>query len=169
MNSNDIERLTQPDSLASLEFLVRVAIKSHYGLHERQLNRLMKLAAKSPGPIGETLVLLCERRLDNVLMLAGLTGSRSEAKQAVHHGHICVNEQCVKVPAYLVAPGDRVTAPRRKAIQTRFHKLNADRVNLADWLTLDPENCAIVVARLPTLDEATLPVDLQKLKHLFTA
>jgi small subunit ribosomal protein S4 len=169
MNSNDIERLTQPDSVASLEFLVRVAIKSHYGLHERQLNRMLKLATKSSGPVGESLVLLCERRLDNVLMLAGLTRSRAEAKQAIHHGHIVVNEQSIAVPAYLVAAGDRVTVPRRRTIQSRFQKLPPDCMIPANWLTLEPENFTIAVARVPTLDEATLPVDLQKLKSLFLA
>ena len=43
------------------------------------------------GRAGENLLILLERRLDNVVFRMGFATSRAEARQLVRHGHFLVN------------------------------------------------------------------------------
>ena len=60
------------------------------------------------GKTGENLLILVERRLDNVVYRMGFAMTRREARQLVNHGHFTVNGQRVDIPSYLVKPGDVV-------------------------------------------------------------
>ena len=46
-------------------------IKHYYGLGERQLRRYFDKASRSKGNTAELLLMLCERRLDNVSAVSG--------------------------------------------------------------------------------------------------
>ncbi|MFO0946339.1 MAG: 30S ribosomal protein S4 [Planctomycetota bacterium] len=46
-------------------------IKHYYGLGERQLRRYYERASRMAGNTGENMLLICERRLDNVVRRAG--------------------------------------------------------------------------------------------------
>lgn len=56
-------------------------IKYYYGLRDRQLYRYLDIAKRTAGNTGATLLVLCERRLDNVVRRAGLTLTRPQARQ----------------------------------------------------------------------------------------
>ena len=60
-------------------------VKHYYGLGERQLRRYFNKATRMQGNTGEQLLLICERRLDNVIRRAGLTKTRPQARQGVAH------------------------------------------------------------------------------------
>ncbi len=47
-------------------FAEKQKMKHYYGIREAQLRRYFDLARKTKGNTGQTLMLLCERRLDNV-------------------------------------------------------------------------------------------------------
>jgi small subunit ribosomal protein S4 len=80
-----------------------------YGLLEKQFRRTFAEAARSRGITGETLLVLLERRLDNVTYRLGFAGSRAEARTLVRHGHIIVNGKKVNIPSYTVRVGDVVS------------------------------------------------------------
>ena len=53
-------------------------IKYYYGLGERQLRRYFDDAVRKKGNTGETLLLMCERRLDNIIRRIGLSKTRPQ-------------------------------------------------------------------------------------------
>ncbi len=57
------------------------------------------------GRTGENLLMLLERRLDNVVYRLGFATSRAEARQLVRHGHFPVNGKKAQTPSILVKPG----------------------------------------------------------------
>ena len=62
--------------------------KRYYGVLEKQFRRYFEMAQKSSGNTGENLLVLLERRLDNVLTICGFAASRAQARQMVGHGHV---------------------------------------------------------------------------------
>ena len=79
-------------------------IKHYYGLGERQLRRYFEIASKRTGNTGESMLLICERRLDNVVRRSGFASTRPQARQGITHCHFQVNGVTVNKPSYLVRP-----------------------------------------------------------------
>lgn len=77
-----------------------------YDVLERQFRNYYKRAARMPGVVGDNLLGLLERRLDNVVFRLGFAVSRRQARQIVNHGHVQVNQAKVDIPSYVVRPGD---------------------------------------------------------------
>ncbi len=107
------------------EFAIRLRekqkVKRIYGLVEKQFAHYFELAERMPGITGENLLVLLERRLDNVVYRLGFSSSLAQARQLVRHGHIEVNGRAVTIPSYLlevnqtVSIGDRARAAARRA------------------------------------------------------
>ena len=84
-----------------------------YDVLERQFRNYYKRAARMPGVVGDNLLSLLERRLDNVVFRLGFAVSRRQARQIVNHGHVQVNGVKVDIPSYLVESGDVVEIRER--------------------------------------------------------
>lgn len=80
--------------------------KRYYGILEKQFHTYFVMASKKSGVTGENLLVLLERRLDNVVYRLGLGSSRAEARQLVLHGHFTVNGKRVNIPSFLVSAND---------------------------------------------------------------
>jgi len=85
------------------------ALKRTYGLLERQFHNIFEKALGLPGKTGDNLIILLERRLDNVVYRLHFATSRAQARQLVNHGHIAVNGKRVNIASYLVKPGDVIS------------------------------------------------------------
>lgn len=126
-----------------------------YGVLERQFRRFFAEAERLPGITGENLLVLLERRLDNVIYRLGLAVSRSQARQLVRHGHFLVNGRKTNIPSFLAKPGD-VIEWRQGSQQTEYYKELAQVVNditVPNWLSLDKEKLVGRVISLPTRDD----------------
>ncbi|MDA0659407.1 MAG: 30S ribosomal protein S4 [Planctomycetota bacterium] len=135
-------------------------IKHYYGLGERQLRRLFDKAGRTKGNTGQQLLLLCERRLDNVVRRAGFTNTRSQARQGVVHGHFQVNGIKVNKPSYLLRPGDVITVRPRKNLQLNYQGHFQERpAESLDWLAVDAETLRATMQGLPGPSDISLPVD----------
>jgi small subunit ribosomal protein S4 len=99
-------------------------LKRFYGLFERQFRRYFELASRSKENTGEVLLVLMERRLDNVVHRLGFAPNRASARQMVGHGHVQVNGRACNIPSLLLKAGDRVT------IKNRPRSLTLVRLNL---------------------------------------
>lgn len=144
-----------------LALMEKQKIKHYYGLGERQLRRFYGSVARKRGNTGEQLLLMCERRLDNVVRRLGLARTRPQARQGVTHGHFLVNGRKVTKPSYLLRPGD-VIAVRRKEKLTNYYRgvLETTSSEPVDWLSLDAENLSGVVQGSPGPQDVSLPVDV---------
>ncbi len=89
-------------------------IKHFYGLGERQLRRYFETVSRKTGNTGQQLLMLCERRLDNVVRRAGFTRTRPQARQGIAHGHFQVNGVKVTKPSFVLRPGDVITVRRAR-------------------------------------------------------
>src|SRR5205814_4617425 len=88
-------------------------LKRFYGIFERQFRRYFELASRSKENTGEVLLVLMERRLDNVVHRLGFAPNRASARQLVSHGHVQVNGHAANLPSMLLKAGDRVTIKNR--------------------------------------------------------
>ncbi len=135
-------------------------IKYYYGLGERQLRRYFDDALRKKGNTGETLLLMCERRLDNVVRRVGFTKTRPQARQGVVHGHFRVNGVKVSSPCYILRPGDVIEVNNRESIKNLYRGVIANNAPApVDWLSFDTENLRVTVAGNPGPSDISLPVN----------
>jgi small subunit ribosomal protein S4 len=143
-------------------------VKQHYGLLERQFRKVYALAERGKGNTGESLMILLERRLDNVVYRLGFGHSRAQARLLVGHGHVTVNGRRVDIPSYLTRPGDVVRVKNRpkslqlvQAILAEAHRAVPDFLNLVDGP--QPEGH---VLRVPEIADVSIPVEPQLIVEL---
>lgn len=134
-------------------------MKRTYGLLERQFRRYYHEAARAQGPTGSNLMVMLERRLDNVVYRAGFGSSRAQARQLVLHGHVHVGGRKVNVPNYLVKVGDEIGMKEKmhqNAMVLEARNL-AQNQNSMPWLEIDRENFKARVLALPRRDDVQTP------------
>lgn len=132
-----------------------------YGLLEKQFRRLFTQAEKQTGITGENLLVLLERRLDNVVYRLGFADSRSQARQLVQHGHIMLNGHKTDIPSCLVKEGDAITW-KEISTKTEYYKQLAQNIeskSVLSWLSLDKQNLVGQVLSLPTPDDIDAKFD----------
>ena len=137
-------------------------LRRYYGVLERQFRRTYVEAAKAVNT-GEALLLLMERRLDNVVYRLGFAPSRAAARQLVGHGHIILNGKRVTVPSIQVRPADRITLRPRdttKAVVQGYLALASGRTP-PQWLKLDPDSFEATVEALPTREDVSIQINEQ--------
>ena len=126
-----------------------------YGVMERQFRRLFAQAEKQSGITGENLLVLLERRLDNVVYRLGFADSRSQARQLVQHGHILLNGRKTDIPSCLVKEDD-VISWKASSTKTGYYQQVVQDIpakSVLSWLSLDKENLVGRVLSLPTPDD----------------
>jgi small subunit ribosomal protein S4 len=132
-----------------------------YGILERQFKKTFQLAEKQAGITGDNLLVLLERRLDNVVYRLGFADSRSQARQIVQHGHIILNGKKVNIPSTFVKEGDTI-GWREGSKKTEYYKVLAESIEAKDvlnWLSLDKQNMVGQVITLPTPDQVDAKFD----------
>ncbi|MFO7906743.1 MAG: 30S ribosomal protein S4 [Pirellulaceae bacterium] len=135
-------------------------IKHYYGLGERQLRRCFNMVSRKKGNTGQMLLMLCERRLDNVVRRAGITRTRPQARQGIVHGHFQVNGVKVTKPSYVLRPSDVITVRQRPKLLTYYRGLAQESGGQPpEWITFDAETLRITVQATPTPEDVSLPVD----------
>ncbi len=132
-----------------------------YNVRERQLRNYYKKADKMPGRTGENLLILLERRLDNVVYRAGFAATVWQARQFVGHGHLDINDQRLDLPSYQVKPGDVVSICEKMRKNVHLVELLEQGVNPPVYLSVEPDNFRATFVRLPEQAEIPVPVDIQ--------
>ena len=98
-------------------------VKFIYGVLERQFRKYYEKAEVMEGKTGENLLILIERRLDNVVFRLGFAYTRREARQLVSHAHFTVNGKKVNIPSYQVKPGDVIAVSEKSRASVKFKAL----------------------------------------------
>ena len=143
--------------------------KRAYGVLENQFHRYFETAERTKGITGENLLILLERRLDNVVYRMGFGDSRAQARQIVRHGHILVNGKKVNIPSYLVDANDVITVREKSAEQNHFKALRegSNRV-IPKWLSVDFENLKATVTAMPAREDVDLSVQEHLIVELYS-
>ena len=145
--------------------------KRTYGLLERQFRNYFEKAERAQGPTGENLLIMLERRLDNVVYRIGIASSRAQARQMVRHGHVLINGRKVDIGSYLVKVGEEVS------LKPKMHQnaMVMESRNLAQsqsgvpWLEMDRENFKARVVAMPKREDMqTPPITEQLIVELYS-
>jgi len=144
-----------------LALVEKQKIKFYYGFREKHLRKYFDQARRIKGNTGENLLILCERRLDNVVRRAGFCGTRPQARQGIVHGHFLVNGRRVDKPSFRVRAGDVVTVKNRPNLKL-LYKLLIDETGDqgCSWISLDGDDQKAIVTSLPTFDDVSITVDV---------
>ncbi|MEN3013318.1 MAG: 30S ribosomal protein S4 [Endomicrobiia bacterium] len=136
-------------------------LKYMAGINEEQLKRYFNLARRQKGLVGENLLKLIERRLDNVVYRLGWASSRAAARQLVSHRHIKVNEKKVNIPSYLVKIGDKIELEESMRDNIHIKKsLQMFGGRLPSWIKYtDENNFSAEIVSMPNLEEISFPVN----------
>jgi small subunit ribosomal protein S4 len=126
-----------------------------YGIMERQFKKTFKEAERQAGITGDNLVILLERRLDNIIFRLGFADSRAQARQVVLHGHVRVNDRRVDIPSFLVKSGD-IISWRQGSTKTEYYKVVSETIQdkvVPPWLEIDPKKMVGKVLSLPKRED----------------
>ncbi|MCM1466539.1 MAG: 30S ribosomal protein S4 [Alistipes sp.] len=141
-----------------------------YGVLEKPFRNYYKKAERMSGMTGENLMVMLERRLDNVVFRLGFARTRKEARQIVDHKHVLVNGQCINIPSYLIKAGDTIEIREKSKDSTRYKEIldaTAGRV-VPEWLDADAENLKGTVKNLPTREIIDVPVNEMLIVELYS-
>ncbi|MGI6091767.1 MAG: 30S ribosomal protein S4 [Veillonellaceae bacterium] len=141
-----------------------------YGILERQFRAYFDKAERQKGIAGENLLVLLERRLDNVVFRMGFAGSRTQARQLVRHGHFLVNGRRVDIPSYLVKPGDLIVVAEASKESPLIKEIaeNAGHKTVAAWLEVSAQDMSGKVLRYPTREEIDTPIQEHLIVELYS-
>lgn len=145
-------------------------LKRMYGLLERQFRSYFEKADRQKGITGTNLLLLLERRLDNMVFRFGFANSRNEARQLVRHSHFLVDGKPINIPSYLVKVGSevRVREKSRKVERIVEAMEIVARRGIPQWLELEKDNFRGTVKALPSREELVMPVQEQLVVELYS-
>ena len=135
---------------------------------ERQFQHYFTMAQRQKGNTGENLLVLMERRLDNVVLSLGLAFSRFDARQMVAHGHVYVNGGRIDIAGYLVRPGDEIQVKgddKLKKKATDAIEMNKGRP-LPTWLEAVPADLKGKIIQLPKREDVTAEINEQLIIEL---
>jgi small subunit ribosomal protein S4 len=153
-----------------LQLREKQKVRRLYGVLEDQFRGYFEKAARMKGVTGENLLVILERRLDNVVYRMGLATSRAEARQLVRHGHIQVAGRKVTIPSFQVSPGQEISvreSSRKSQFILRALDLAGSR-GAPPWLSFDRESFKGSVVSLPRRDDVSFPVQEQMIVELYS-
>jgi len=145
-------------------------VKRMYGLSEKQFHLFFQRSDRQKGITGTNLLILLERRLDNVVYRLGFVNSRTQGRHFVRHSHFFVNGRKVNIPSYLIKKGDVITVREKsRNIQALGDALDAVvRRGVPQWLDLEKENLQGTVKDLPVREDLTMPMQEQLIVELYS-
>ena len=145
-------------------------VKRMYGLSEKQFHLFFERAEAQRGVTGTNLLVLLERRLDNVIYRLGFANSRTQGRQFVLHNHFLVNGKKVNIPSFLVKKGDSIEVKEKsKKIAAISDSLEAVvRRGIPQWLELEKEKHKGVVTGFPVREDLTMPIQEQLVVELYS-
>jgi len=142
--------------------------KQIYALTETQFKGYFEKAERAKGITGTNLLVLLEKRLDNVTYRLGLTSSRAAARQLVRHRHVKVNGRLVNIPSYQVKAGDIITVKDKSAPVVKKTIEAMHERKSPDWLVLDEEKLEGKVLRVPQRDDIDTLIEEQMIVEFYS-
>ena len=169
-SNRNLNRSSRKMSEYGLQLREKQKAKFIYGVLEKPFRNYFKMASKMPGQTGENLMILLERRLDNVVFRMGYARTRKEARQIVDHKHVLVNGKQVNIPSYLIKAGDVIEIKEGCKSSQRYKdivEVTGGRT-VPSWLEADQENLKGEIKELPKREEIDVPVDEMLIVELYS-
>ncbi len=144
--------------------------RRYYGVLEGQFKHYYEMAEKMEGITGQNLLILLERRLDNVVYRMGMAASRKEARQLVLHAHFTLNGKKVTIPSILVKPGDVIAVKETSKESVKIKALVEALATVAapKWLDVDAKEAVAKVVAMPARDDIDFEFEEQLIVELYS-
>ncbi|QEN07103.1 30S ribosomal protein S4 [Oceanispirochaeta crateris] len=144
------KRIRKKESDFGRQLVEKQKIRFAYGLSEKQFYNLFVKAKRLSGLSGDNMMILLEKRLDNVVYRLGLATTRTQARQLVSHGHIYVNGRRCNIPSRSLVEGDEVTIKdSEKSKKLVRESLARNNQSVPVWLTFSEDSLNGRVERSP--------------------
>jgi len=169
-SNRELKRTNRKVSEYGIQLREKQKAKFIYGVLEKPFRNYYAKASKMKGLVGENLMILLERRLDNVVFRMGFGRTRRETRQMVDHKSILVNGKCVNIPSYLIKAGDVIEVKEKCKANSRFKSVQESTAGrmVPAWLDVDHENLRGTVKEFPTRDEIDVPVNEMLIVELYS-
>ncbi len=169
-NRNPGGQMRRKKSEYALQLNEKQKVKFVYGILEKQFRSYYEKAFTMEGKTGENLLVLIERRLDNVVYRAGFAMTRREARQLVSHAHFTVNGKKVNIASYLVKPGDVIAIREKSMALTKFKDVLEANATMpvVSWMSVDRTKGQATVATMPTRDEIDCEIEENLIVELYS-
>ena len=154
----------------ALQLREKQRVKRMYGLMEKQFRNFFEKAERMKGITGTNLLLLLERRLDNLVYRLGFANSRSEARQLVRHSHFLVDQKKVSIPSYVVKVGGVIELREKSRKVARINDAleSVARRGVPSWLELEKDQFRGRLVSLPAREDLTMPIKEQLIVELYS-
>ena len=152
----------------STQLRAKQLAKRYYGVREKQFRRYVARADRLGGRTGEELLILLERRLDNVVYRLGFASTRAQARQFVNHGHILVDGRRVDIASYAVTPGEVITLKDEAPVEPLVREATELTSGVGAWLQTDFDGLSGKVLRLPERREIPSPIEEQLIVEFYS-
>lgn len=169
-SNRELRRANRKMSEYGLQLREKQKAKFIYGVLEKPFRNYYEKATKMRGMTGENLMILLERRLDNVIFRMGLARTRKEARQIVDHKHVLVNGKKVNIPSFLVKAGDTIEIREKSKGSQRYKdilEVTGGRL-VPDWIDVDQENLKATIKELPNREVIDVPVNEMLIVELYS-
>ncbi|MGB5159052.1 30S ribosomal protein S4 [Desulfobacterium sp. N47] len=144
--------------------------KRLYGLSEKQFRLFFERAERQKNITGTNLLVMLERRLDNVVYRLGFVASRTQGRHFVRHNHFKINGKKINIPSYLIKVGDILelneTSRNIKAISDSLDAVA--RRGVPQWLELEKDNFKGRIKSFPVREDITMPIQEQLIVELYS-
>jgi small subunit ribosomal protein S4 len=145
-------------------------VRRIYGVLEKQFSSYFEKAERQKGVTGTNLLVLLERRLDNVVYRLGFANSRSQARQLVRHNLILINGNRVNLPSYLVRKGDVVQSTEKGRVLPMIKDAMeaVARRGTPAWLEFNKDEAKGRVVMFPSREDITMPIQEHLIVELYS-
>ena len=173
VRSQGQKRRPKPLSEYGKQLSEKQKLKNLYNLREAQFKNYVKDILKKRGRVGDPTIILVkklEMRLDNIIFRLGFAKTRSQARQLVNHGYFLVNEKKVNIPSYQVRKDNKISISPRKVQKKIFQNLSTTlkKYEPPSWLQLNKERLEGKVVGEPSVQEASLPIEIPAIFEFYS-
>ncbi len=153
-----------------LQLREKQKLKRYYSMSERQFRLFFQRAEKKKGITGENLLVMLEKRLDNVIFISGFSYSRAHARQLITHGHFRVNDWKVDVPSFQVNKNDIISFRDKSEKHEELKAIVESNKTKAvpGWIDVDWEKMKAKILSFPTREDITFPVEEHMVVELYS-
>ena len=154
----------------ALQLREKMKVRRIYGVLEKQFRGYFEDADMAKGVTGANLLVILERRLDNVVYRMGFANSRQQARQMVRHGIFTLNGHKVTIPSLQVRVGDEIAVPEKSR---NIHVIAAAQDVIARrgcpaWVEVDGAAFKGVIKALPQRDDIQTPIEESLIVELYS-
>ena len=143
-NRNPGGQMRKKKSEYATQLTEKQKVKFVYGILEKQFRSYYEKASRMPGKTGENLLVLVERRLDNVVYRLGFA---------------------------LVKPGDVVEVAEKSRSSVKFKRLTGEdaiMVTLPQWLEREKNTLKGTVTKMPAREDIDMPIEEHLIVELYS-